>query len=125
MPRPGQARIGAQHIDLGFGAVLAQDKAHILRPARRREPAPQAVRLGHGGAQANPPNLRGQGLQAGQTEREQIAALVVLNGVQLVEDDTAQPGEYLRRVLIGQQQRETFQGLSSACAAVSCADADA
>ena len=81
------------------------------RPARRltAQEVGQRRRIGDRGRQADEAHLRRQRRHARQAERQLMAALGGGEGVQLVDDHASQAGEELRRIGIGQQQRQRFR----------------
>ncbi len=102
---PGQTRAGAEDLDVRPGAAAGLDHMHrcVIVASGRRQPSDQGLRVVHGGRESDPSAARRQGLQAGEAERQQVAALVVRQGVQLVDNHRVQAGEDLRRVVVGQQ----------------------
>ncbi len=124
MPRPGQARIGAQHIDLGFSAVLAQDKAHILR----RSPIVRASAAGAGPLirwrSGQPRRISGARAckrdEPSESKSPRLLSSMACNSSRMTQRSPAN--------ISGASSWDGsagLSGLSSACAAVSCADADA
>ena len=69
----------------------------------------QRRRIGDRGRQADEAHLRRQRRHARQAERQVMAALAGGEGMQLVDDHAFQAGEELRRIGIGEQQRQRFR----------------
>ena len=96
MSSTGSAPFGPQHhVDLVHVGV-------------GREPTAIGVGIGDGGGKADAAQVRRDPLEPGQRQRQQVAALVAGEGVDLVEDDGAKPREHREAVGIGQQQRQAF-----------------
>ena len=69
----------------------------------------QRRRIGDRGRQADEAHVRCQRGDARQAKRQVMAALAGGERVQLVDDQAFQAGEELRRIGIGQQQRQRFR----------------
>ena len=96
MAGPGNAVVCLQDVD---------NRCHRLRhphhrPAVAAQPVTRGIRLVDGGRQANAPGLRCQRRQPFETEAEKVAALVVEEGMQLVDNDVAQIAEEIPRIII-------------------------
>ena len=107
MAGPGHRPRRAGDGDLGRDAAPADDDLHIpLAPGGRREPGGQIVGIGHRGGERTPPRGRRERGEPRQRERQLVAALVVGERVQLIDDHRAQVGEQRRRVRPGEHQRQ-------------------
>ena len=104
-PRHGLA--GHQDFDGRLGPARALHDGDLLRRARRK-PSLQPLRLVDGGREAHAAHLRGEALQAGEAEVEQVAALAGVQHMDLVQDHAAQVAEILARALPGAEQGELF-----------------
>ena len=74
----------------------------------RGEPGAIAVRIRDGCRERDAAQLRGEALEPGKGEGEEVAALAGGKGMDLVDDYRLQPGEHRQAVLIGKQQAERF-----------------
>ena len=99
---PPAARIAGRPCHCGRG-----ERADVL--ALPDQPGAQVVGLGDGGRQADGLQARRERAQAGEAEREQVAALVGHQRVQLVEDDGVEIGEEAVGVGGGEQQRRLLR----------------
>ncbi len=116
MPGPGNvgvriACIRFQHGDVRRGAGLCDHEiGKVFAVARlRHQIAPQIVRLGDRGGQADGVQAGREAKQPRQPERQQIAALRGHQRMQFVEDHALQRAEQIRRIGGRQQQRELFR----------------
>ena len=96
MARPGDAVVRLQDVD---------DRRHRLRhphhrPAITAQPVARRIQLVDGGGQADAPGLRCQRRQPFQIEAEKVSALVVEEGMKLVDDNVAQVAEEVPRIVI-------------------------
>jgi hypothetical protein len=104
-PPPAQGgALGVQHGDVGVGAGIGDQD-----PGPGPEKAGQRRRVLDRGRQADAAQAGGQALQAGQQQRQLIAAPRFGQRVDLVDDDPRQAGEDPRGVVARQQQRQAFR----------------
>ena len=106
-PGPGRAFLGDQHRDIGFRPRIGeQDFAGVgvfgEHPGdgtgvfdRRRQP--------------DPAQTGGEGLQAGEGEHQLVAALGFGQSMDFIDDHPLQPGEHPVRILVADQQGQTFR----------------
>jgi len=89
---PGRRGLGLEQVDVGLGAGLGLE--HPRAPA---EEARQRRGILDRGRQADAAHGRAEGLQAGEAERQLVAALGFRQRVNLVEDDAPEAAEDARR----------------------------
>ena len=106
MAAPRQTLLGVDDAHHGLRAGLA---AHDLDLVLDREELRQLGRVGDRGRQADEAHMRRQRGHARQAKCEVMAALAGGEGMQFVHDQAFQAGEELRRVGIGEQQRQRFR----------------
>ena len=109
MARPGHRPAHAGNGDFGRDAPAADHDFHIrLASGAGRKPAGQIVPVRDRRRQGGPSGAGRHAAEPRQAEREQVAALVVGERMQLVDDDTAEGAEQGRRVGPGEHQRQRF-----------------
>ena len=106
--RQGQGQAGVEHVEVRRRAALHHDEVRHPRLARDLpdEVTLQGIRLAHRRGQPDRGEIRAQGAQPRQRQRQQISPLRGDERVQLVEDDAAQAPEQLRRLPMGDEERE-------------------
>ena len=104
-PRDALLRVDDRHDRRRAG--LAHHDLHRL--VAQIEELGQRRRIRDGGREADEARLRGERRQPRQAERQMVPALAGGEGVQLVDDHALQVREELRRIEIGQQQRQRFR----------------
>ena len=107
---PGQPLGGVEHGDVGRGAGFREHEiGAAVAAGLRHQIAAQVVRLGDGRREADGRELRRDGEQPREPERQQIAALRHHQRMQLVEDHALERAEQIRRIVRGEQQRELLR----------------
>ena len=108
MPAPRDLVLGDQDREVGLGAGIADDEVDQLHVGVGREPAAVGVGIADGRRQPDPAQTRRERLQPRHRQRQQVAALLLGETVELVDDDGPQILEHLRRFGIAQQQAQRF-----------------
>ena len=109
MAGPRDAVFGDQDREVGLGAGIAVDQVDRVDVGVGREPA--AIGVGVGDRSRDRPTRRRLGRERLQPRRatgEQVAALLVGEGVDLVDDDGPEVGEQQRAVGVAEQQAQRF-----------------
>ena len=110
MPGPRHMLLRFQDGDVGPGPARHGDETgHPAGGILRHQPAPQLVRLGHGGRQADGAQVRHEAAQPRQAQRQQVAALGGDQRMQFVEDHVAQILEEPPGIRAGDQQRQLLR----------------
>ena len=104
---PGQAALGQGHRRFGWGAVGDLDAAGGAGVGL------DGVGVGDGGGQADAAGGGGEGAQAGDAERELVAALGAGQGVDFVHDDAGQGLEESRGRRAGRCRTARLSGVVS------------
>ena len=107
-PRPRDLVLGDQDREVGLGAGIADDQVDQLHVGVGREPAAIGVGVADRRRQADPAQAGRERLQPRHRQRQQVAALLLGEGVELVDDDRPQTLEHQRAVGIAQQQAQRF-----------------
>ncbi len=105
-PAPGQPSLGHEDVDFRLGAGAALDQ--LDGAAGKLQPLGQRRGIGDGGGEADEAGFGRERGQSRQAQRQQLAALGVGQRMQFVDHHRLQIGEDLRRLDIGQQQRQRF-----------------
>ena len=108
MPRPGRTAIGQQQVHLGRGAGRAADQVH--GPVATAHPPADDVRVVHRRRQADAPQPRRQGRQAGEAQGQEVSALGGVQGVDFVDDDAGKVLEIEARAFPGAEQGQLLGG---------------
>ncbi len=102
VPGPGHIALRHDHADVGRGTRLASHDLHAF--GCRGEEALQARRMCHRSAEPDDPGAGRQPPQPRQAEAQERTSLALGDGVQLVQDDGAKPGEEGAGILVGEQK---------------------
>ena len=106
---PGDLALREQHVDDRRRAGRAADQGHLLvgvGGAAIAHPAADDVGIVHRRRQPDPAQVRRELLKAREIQRQQVAALGAVQGVDLVEDHARQALEIEPRALPGAEQRQ-------------------
>ena len=111
MPGPGQTFFGDQDFDLRLCTWLTQHAGHlgIVRVSALREPGGQIVRILDRRREPDAPGLGRQLTKPCKPQRQQIAALVIRQSMQLVDYDALEAIKDLCGVGVGKQQRQALR----------------
>ena len=102
MARPRHAAFGEQDCEIRFSRSLALNQADLINVAIGREPCAIVVRVGDRCRQRDALKVGCEGLQARERQAEQIAALAVGKGMDLVNDNPLQRGEHMHAVFVAE-----------------------
>ncbi len=106
-PAPWHARLGDEDVHHRLRAVAPADD--VERPRAVLQVLRHPLRRCDRGAEPEEPAIRRQQRQAREAEGQQLPALGVGDGVQLVDDHGLEAGEIVRRLAVGQQQRQALR----------------
>jgi (p)ppGpp synthase/HD superfamily hydrolase len=95
-----------QDREVGLGAGIADHEVDELHVGVRREPRAIGVGVADCRRQADTPQARRELLQPRHGQRQEVAALLLGEAVELIDDDGLQSVEHLRRLRIAEQQAE-------------------
>ena len=109
MPRPRHAAFGKQDRQVRLRRRLTLHQSHQINIAIGSKPCAIVVGIGDRRRQRDALHVGGERLEAGEAECEQIAALAIGEGVDLIDDDTFQRGEHVHAVFMAEQQRQRFR----------------
>jgi hypothetical protein len=107
---PRHLAFGDEDGEVGLGAGLPRDQPDRVNVAIGRKPGAVGVGVADRCAERDPAQRRAQRLEPRQSEREEVAALLAGEGVDLVDDDRVEVGEQCRAVRVGQQQAQRLRG---------------
>ena len=106
MPCPGHAAFGQEDRDVRLGALVALDHCHGTDIAIRREPGAVGLRVGNRRRQRDAAKVRGDALQAGEAQGEQIATFAGRESVDFVDNDGFEAREHRQAVGVAEQQAQ-------------------
>ena len=109
MPRPWHAALWQQDRQVRLGCCFPLDQAHLINVAIGGEPRAIVIGVGHGGREGNALQVWRKRLQPRERQAEQITALTIGKGVDLIDDDAFQRGEHVHAVFMAEQQRQRFR----------------
>ena len=106
-PLPHGSRVRSPTAQALFHGERRRRPCHVGR--LRHQPGAESVRVGDGGREADGLEAGGEDAQAGEAERQEVAALVGDQRMQFVEDDGVEIGEEAVGVGRRQEQRRLLR----------------
>ena len=106
---PRDLVLGNQDREVGLGAGIAEDEIDELHVGIGREPGAIGVGVADRRRQPDAAQARRELLQPRHRQRQEVAALLLGEAVELVDDDRPQIREHRRGIGIAQQQAQRFR----------------
>ena len=104
MSRPWHAALWQQDRQVRLRRCLPLHQAHLINVAIGRKPRAIVIGVGHRGREGNALQGGRKRLQPRERQAEQITALAIGKGVDLIDNDAFQRGEHMHAVFMAEQQ---------------------